>query len=84
MKNGKAAAGKRCTMCYRCISRCPEQAITLLGKEVKEQCGYENIVRVIPVCRRFGQAQGGRTIKHTITARLREKPEPKAGYADAP
>ena len=41
MKNGKAAAGKRCTMCYRCISRCPEKAITLLGKEVKEQCGYE-------------------------------------------
>ena len=29
--------------------------------------------RVILVCRRFGQAQGGRTIKHTITARLREK-----------
>lgn len=40
--------------------------------------------RVILVCRRFGQAQGGRTIKHTITARLREKMEPKAGYADAP
>lgn len=34
-----AKAGARCTMCYRCVSRCPAQAITLLGKKVIEQ-GY--------------------------------------------
>lgn len=32
-----AVAGSRCTMCYRCISKCPKQAITLLGKKVIEQ-----------------------------------------------
>ena len=37
LENGAAAAGDRCTMCYRCISRCPKQAITLLGKKVIEQ-----------------------------------------------
>ncbi len=42
IKNGKAVADNRCTMCYRCISRCPKQAITLLGKEVIEQCRYEH------------------------------------------
>ena len=39
--NGKAVAGDRCAMCYRCISQCPRQAITLLGKEVIEQCRYD-------------------------------------------
>ncbi len=39
--NGKAVAGDRCAMCYRCISHCPEQSITLLGKQVYEQCRYE-------------------------------------------
>ena len=39
--NGKAVAGDRCAMCYRCISHCPEQSITLLGKQVCEQCRYE-------------------------------------------
>lgn len=37
LKNGFAAAGDQCTMCYRCISKCPKQAITLLGKQVIEQ-----------------------------------------------
>lgn len=32
-----ATAGKQCTMCYRCISKCPNQAITLIGKRVIEQ-----------------------------------------------
>lgn len=41
VKNGKAVAGNRCTMCYRCISSCPKKAITLLGNEVVEQCRYE-------------------------------------------
>ena len=35
--NGTAAAENKCTMCYRCISKCPRQAITLLGKNVIEQ-----------------------------------------------
>ena len=39
--DGKAVAGNRCAMCYRCISHCPKQAITLLGKEVIEQCRYD-------------------------------------------
>lgn len=39
LENSKAAAADACTMCYRCISRCPAQAITLLGKRVVEQ-GY--------------------------------------------
>lgn len=41
IKDHHAASKKRCTMCYRCISLCPQKAITLLGNEVKEQCRYE-------------------------------------------
>lgn len=41
LKNSKATAGNRCTMCYRCISSCPKQAITLLGDTVIEQCRYD-------------------------------------------
>lgn len=41
MEEGKAVAGNHCTMCYRCISHCPKQAITLIGKEIVEQCTYE-------------------------------------------
>ena len=41
VRDGKAVAGERCTMCYSCISLCPKQAITLLGKSVVEQCRYE-------------------------------------------
>lgn len=44
IKNGRAAAGKRCTMCYRCIGSCPKQAITLLGKTVVEQCRYDKYI----------------------------------------
>ena len=32
-----ACAGNRCTMCYRCINNCPQQAITLIGRRVREQ-----------------------------------------------
>ena len=32
---------EKCTMCYRCISRCPQKAITLLGDGVIEQCRFE-------------------------------------------
>lgn len=41
IKDKKAVAGSSCAMCYRCINKCPKQAITLLGKEVFEQCGIE-------------------------------------------
>ena len=41
MKENRAVPGKRCTMCYRCISLCPQKAITLLGKKVQEQCRLE-------------------------------------------
>ena len=42
VEDGKAIAGSRCTMCYRCISSCPQKAITLLGKSVVEQCRFSN------------------------------------------
>lgn len=45
IENGKAVSLGRCAMCYRCISTCPKQAITLLGKKVYEQCRYEKYVR---------------------------------------
>lgn len=41
MIENRAVPGKRCTMCYRCISLCPKKAITLVGKKVQEQCRFE-------------------------------------------
>ena len=41
IQDGRAAADHKCTMCYRCISHCPQKAITLLGDAVVEQCGYD-------------------------------------------
>lgn len=38
---GKALAGKRCTMCYRCVNHCPGKAITLLGRRVYSQSVIE-------------------------------------------
>ena len=43
--NGKAKAGGSCTMCYRCINDCPRDAITLIGKAVLEQVGYERYAK---------------------------------------
>lgn len=40
--DGKAQAKGKCTMCYRCVSNCPKQAITLLGKMLHEQSKIEN------------------------------------------
>ncbi len=40
-ENSKAIPGNKCTMCYRCINHCPVQAITLLGKQMVEQCLIE-------------------------------------------
>ena len=37
----KAVSGESCTLCYRCINKCPKQAITLLGNRVVEQCEIE-------------------------------------------
>lgn len=44
IRDRRAVPGKQCTMCYRCISLCPEKAITLLGEQVQEQCRYEKYV----------------------------------------
>lgn len=44
MHDGKPVPGNRCTMCYRCISQCPKKAITLIGKQVHEQCRIERYV----------------------------------------
>lgn len=48
MKTRMAVPGKQCTMCYRCISLCPQKAITLLGKKVWEQCRYEKYAETDP------------------------------------
>ncbi len=44
IENNKAAAGGKCTMCYRCISLCPKQAVTLLGERIVEQCRFDRYV----------------------------------------
>ncbi|MDD7220261.1 MAG: EFR1 family ferrodoxin [Clostridia bacterium] len=43
MKNKKAYAQGKCTMCYGCISLCPRKAITLLGNQVVEQYRYDKM-----------------------------------------
>ena len=30
--HGKARFGERCTICYRCVNKCKQKAITILGK----------------------------------------------------
>jgi ferredoxin len=39
--DNKAVSGNQCTLCYRCFSHCPTKALTILGKEVYEQCLFE-------------------------------------------
>lgn len=41
IEKGKAVSSNKCTMCYRCISLCHKQAITLIGDSVIEQCRFE-------------------------------------------
>lgn len=41
MEKGKAISHSQCTLCYRCFSQCPTQALTILGKQVYEQCLFE-------------------------------------------
>ena len=45
IENNKATAKSRCTMCCRCISSCPQQAITLLGDTIIVQYRYEQYVK---------------------------------------
>ena len=45
LDNDKAKGKGKCTMCYRCFSNCPKQAITILGKEVQEQCKIEKYIK---------------------------------------
>lgn len=44
LEKRKAYAKGYCTMCYRCISYCPTQAITLLGSHIIEQAGIEKYI----------------------------------------
>lgn len=44
LSNEKIISNGKCTMCYRCFSNCPKQAITILGKEVFEQCKIEKYI----------------------------------------
>ena len=44
IKDGKAISAGKCAMCYKCISTCPKQAITLLGDTIVEQIRYEKFV----------------------------------------
>ena len=34
IEHGKAKFGERCTICYRCVNKCRQKAITILGKVV--------------------------------------------------
>ena len=40
-EDGQVISKGKCTMCYKCISHCPKQAITLLGSSVVEQTTFE-------------------------------------------
>ena len=41
MVDKKAVSHNRCTLCYRCFNHCPTGALTILGKQVHEQCLFE-------------------------------------------
>lgn len=34
----------KCTMCYRCLNLCPNEAITLIGKEVIQQHNIKDYI----------------------------------------
>lgn len=44
MEEEKAVSSHRCTLCYRCVNHCPAKALTILGKEVHEQCLLERYI----------------------------------------
>ncbi len=52
LENGKAAAGDKCTLCYRCFSKCPQKAITIIGKEVITQYDFRSLIDNV---QRFGE-----------------------------
>ncbi len=41
LADDKIKFNDKCTMCYRCFANCPKQAITVIGKQVFEQCKFE-------------------------------------------
>ncbi|MBU9727415.1 EFR1 family ferrodoxin [Diplocloster modestus] len=41
---GKAVPGGNCSMCYRCVNHCPNQALTILGDDIIEQSIIENYI----------------------------------------
>lgn len=41
IEEDKAISHSQCTLCYRCFSQCPTKALTILGKQVYEQCFFE-------------------------------------------
>ncbi len=41
---GKAVPGGNCTMCYRCVNHCPNQALTILGEDIIEQSIIDNYI----------------------------------------
>ncbi len=43
--NGKIESLGKCTMCYRCVANCPNQAITILGNKVVEQVKIEKYLK---------------------------------------
>ena len=45
MNEDKVVAKDKCTMCYRCISKCPQKAITLIGKEIVQQYRYDKVLK---------------------------------------
>lgn len=46
IKNNKAVSSNMRTMCYRCFSSCPKQAITLIGKSVLAQHKIEDYLNI--------------------------------------
>ncbi len=44
-ENGSAVSGNKCTLCYRCFSECPKQAITIIGKNVITQYKFGAVRR---------------------------------------
>lgn len=41
VKDSAVSFNGKCTMCYRCFSNCPKQAITIIGKKVYEQSKFD-------------------------------------------
>lgn len=44
LSENRAKAAGRCTLCYRCVNRCPKQAIRILGRRVIVQHSIEDFI----------------------------------------